>query len=80
MLKSAFFAAIAAAAGLVAVASPGGSAQCSPGYQPVKIQGNWVCRLKTPNQPLKAKTQNTSRSRAYPKHIPVESYSFGDGK
>jgi hypothetical protein len=79
MLKSTLFAAIAAAAGLVAVASPGASAQCSPGYQPVKIQGNWVCRLKTPNLPLK-KTHNTSRSKAYPQHIPVESYSFGDGK
>jgi hypothetical protein len=61
MLKSTLFAAIAAAAGLVAVASPGASAQCSPGYQPVKIQGNWVCRLQTPKLPLKAKTQ-TKRS------------------
>ena len=34
MLKSALLAVIALAAGLVAVASPGTAAPCSPGYNP----------------------------------------------
>lgn len=55
-MKAALIAAAVAAAGLVAVASPA-AARCANGYEPVKIQGNWVCRIKTPKLPLKAKTQ-----------------------
>jgi hypothetical protein len=70
MPKSALFAAIVATAGLVAVASSAASAQCSPGYQPVKVQGNWVCRIKTPKLPMKAQTQG-KKSIWIPMEAPV---------
>jgi hypothetical protein len=78
MLKHAPVAAVGAlaVAVLVAATPPATAASCKAGYEPVKIQGNWVCRLKTPKLPLKAK-QNPRRSETFPKHIPVESYHWG---
>jgi hypothetical protein len=65
-MKTSLIAAIVAAAGLVAVVSPA-EARCANGYEPVEIQGNWVCRVKTPKLPFKAKTQSKgARERLYP--------------
>jgi hypothetical protein len=55
-MKTALIGAIVAVTGLVAVASPA-AARCAAGYEPVRVQGNWVCRLKTPKLPLKSNTQ-----------------------
>lgn len=46
-------AAIIAAAGLLALAQP--ASACPAGYEPVWIQGNMVCKFKTPKFPLKVK-------------------------
>ncbi len=47
--------AIAASATLAMV---GSAAACSPGYKPVKIQGNWVCQLDaSASNSLKARTK-----------------------
>ncbi len=51
-----FAAAIAAAATLVMANS---AFACSPGYKPVKIQGNWVCQLD-------ASSSNTLTSQPQP--------------
>jgi hypothetical protein len=67
-MKASLIAAIVAAAELVAVASPA-AARCANGYEPVNIQGNWVCRLKTPKLPLKAKTQTKRSEFVIPKLI-----------
>ncbi len=59
MLKGAFVAAGTLAVAVLATmpTQPAAAAICKAGYAPVKIQGNYVCRLQTPNLPLKAKTQ-----------------------
>ena len=75
-MKAALIAAIAAAAGLVAVASPA-AARCAAGYEPVEVQGNWVCSLKTPKLPLKAKTGGKA---VKDKRLDVESWSWGGSK
>lgn len=51
-MKASLIAAVTAA-GLFAAASPA-SAACSPGYERVKIQGHWLCQIKTPKLPMKA--------------------------
>jgi hypothetical protein len=79
MLKHACVVAVGAFAVAVlatAPTQPAAAASCKGGYEPVRIQGNWVCRLRTPKPPLKA-NQNPSRSKDYPKHLNVESWSFG---
>ena len=53
-MRGALMAAVVAAAALATVPSPA-AARCANGYEPVKSQGNWVCRIKTPKLPLKAK-------------------------
>ena len=58
MLKCTLIASIITAAVLAAAATPAAAASCGNGYEPVKVQGNWVCRLRTPKLPLKAKTQS----------------------
>jgi hypothetical protein len=52
-MKPRFFAALLAAAGLCAFVQP--ASACSNGYEAVWIQGNKVCKLKTPKLSLKAK-------------------------
>jgi hypothetical protein len=59
-LKAIFVAAAGALAVAVLAAAPtqpATAASCKAGYEPVKIQGNWVCRVKTPRLPIKANTQ-----------------------
>ncbi|HEY7552954.1 MAG TPA: hypothetical protein VH913_25960 [Hyphomicrobiaceae bacterium] len=73
-MRAALTTAIVVAAAFAALPQPA-SARCANGYEAVWVQGNQVCRLKTPKLPLKAK-QNRSRSKEYPKHLPVESWSF----
>jgi hypothetical protein len=53
-MRTLVIAAIVAAGSLTALVQPA-SAACAPGYHKVKIQGNSICALKTPNLPLKAK-------------------------
>jgi hypothetical protein len=60
MLKNACIGAAGALAVAVLVAAPAppaAAASCKAGYEPVRIQGNWVCRVKTPKLPIKANTQ-----------------------
>jgi len=62
MLKHEFAVATGAVAVFVAVLAavptpPAAAPSCKAGYAPVKIQGNYVCRIQTPKLPLKAKTQ-----------------------
>jgi hypothetical protein len=56
-MRTGLFAALVAGLGLVALAQSGEAASCGAGYEPVRIQGNWVCRIKTPKLPMKAKPQ-----------------------
>ena len=77
-MRATLIATVIAVAALAALPQPA-AARCANGYEAVRVQGNQVCRLKTPRLPLKAK-QKPSRSETGPKHIPVESWSFGDGK
>jgi hypothetical protein len=77
-MRATLIAIVIAVAALAALPQPA-AARCANGYEAVRVQGNQVCRLKTPRLPLKAK-QKPSRSETGPKHIPVESWSFGDGK
>ena len=42
-----------AAAGFAALTQP--AMACGAGYEPVWIQGNKVCKIKTPKLPIKAK-------------------------
>jgi hypothetical protein len=64
MWKATFVAgALAVAVLATAPMQPAAAASCKAGYEPVKIQGNWVCRVKTPRLPLKAKTQRKKASR-----------------
>ena len=56
-MRTGLFAAVIAGVGLVALEQSGEAASCGAGYEPVKVQGNWVCRIKTPKLPMKAKTQ-----------------------
>lgn len=47
--------AIAAAASLAMISS---ASACAPGYKPVKVQGNWICRIDaTSTNKIKAKTK-----------------------
>ena len=52
-MRTALMAAAAAVAGLAGLAGP--AAACPNGYETVWIQGNPVCRIKTPRLPLKQK-------------------------
>jgi hypothetical protein len=56
-MRTGLLAAVVGGAGLVALVQSGEAASCGAGYEPVKIQGNWVCRIRTPKLPLKAQTQ-----------------------
>ena len=78
-MRAAPIAAVIVAAASIAVLPQPAAARCANGYEAVRVQGNQVCRQKTPRLPLKAR-QKPSRSETGPKHIPVESWSFGDGK
>jgi hypothetical protein len=53
-MKAPIFAAIFAAVGMTALAQP--AFACPNGYEPVWIQGNKVCKIKTPKLDLKADT------------------------
>lgn len=53
-MKASVMAAIAAAFGMTALAQP--ASACPNGYESVWIQGNKVCKIKTPKLDLKAKT------------------------
>jgi hypothetical protein len=62
-MKPKTIAAMVAAIGLIAMAQP--ALACSNGYEAVWIQGNKVCKLKTPKLSLKAKQgREPSRSSA----------------
>ena len=52
-MKSRLFTALVATAGLCAFVQP--ALACSNGYEAVWIQGNKVCKIKTPKLSLKAK-------------------------
>jgi hypothetical protein len=71
-MRATLIATVIAVAALAALPQPA-AARCANGYEAMRVQG------KTPRLPLKAK-QKPSRSETGPKHIPVESWSFGDGK
>lgn len=63
MKKSLLTSAITAAAtfAMIGVAS----AACSPGYKPVKIQGNWVCKLDaSASNSFQAKSKPRPQSRS----------------
>jgi hypothetical protein len=53
-MKSRIIAAFFAAAGMAAIAQP--AAACPNGYEQVKIQGHYICKIKTPKLGLKANT------------------------
>jgi hypothetical protein len=53
-MKSHIVASIFAAVGMAVLAQP--AAACSAGYESVWIQGNKVCKIKTPKLGLKANT------------------------
>lgn len=53
-MKGSLIAATVAAFGMTALAQP--AAACSAGYESVWIQGNKVCKIKTPKLGLKANT------------------------
>ena len=53
-MKAPIFAAIFAAVGMTALAQP--AFACPAGYEAVWIQGNMVCKIKTPKFDLKADT------------------------
>jgi len=53
-MKAPIFAAIFAAVGMTALAQP--ASACPAGYEAVWIQGNKVCKIKTPKFDLKANT------------------------
>jgi len=53
-MKAPIFAAIFAALGMTALAQP--AFACPNGYESVWIQGNHVCKIKTPKLGLKADT------------------------
>jgi hypothetical protein len=61
-MKAGVFAAATAAAGLIALSAPAGA--CPNGYEAAWIQGNKVCRIKTPNLNLKAKTKRELKKAA----------------
>ena len=52
-MRTPLIAAIFAAAGFAALTQP--AMACGAGYEPVWIQGNKVCKIKTPKLPIKAK-------------------------
>ena len=52
-MKALLIAAIAAAGTLTAFVQP--AAACPSGYEKVRIQGHSICKIKTPNLPLKTK-------------------------
>lgn len=52
-MRTPLIAAIFAAAGFAAITQP--AMACGAGYEPVWIQGNKVCKIKTPKLGLKAK-------------------------
>jgi hypothetical protein len=52
-MRIALSAAVVTAAGMLALATPAGA--CPNGYHAVWIQGHKVCRVNTPNLPIKAK-------------------------
>lgn len=52
-MRTPLIAAIVGAFGFVGLAQP--AMACANGYEAVWIQGNKVCRIKTPKLPLKAK-------------------------
>jgi hypothetical protein len=52
-MKTGLIAAIAAVGSLTAFVQP--ASACPAGYEAVWIQGNMVCKLKTPKLPLKTK-------------------------
>jgi hypothetical protein len=52
-MRTPVIAAIFAAAGIAAITQP--AMACGAGYEPVWIQGNKVCKIKTPKLPIKAK-------------------------
>jgi hypothetical protein len=71
MLKRPFVVAAGALAVAVlaaAPAQPAAAASCRAGYEPVKIQGNWVCRIRTSQLPVKA---DTPRQKAKPNLKPL---------
>jgi hypothetical protein len=53
-MKSRIIAAVFAAVGMAVIAQP--AAACPNGYESVWIQGNKVCKIKTPKFDLKADT------------------------
>lgn len=52
-MRTPLIAAIVGAFGFVGLAQP--VMACANGYEPVWIQGNKVCKIKTPKLPIKAK-------------------------
>jgi hypothetical protein len=54
IMKSRIIASVIAAAGMALLAQP--AAACPNGYESVWIQGNKVCKIKTPKLDLKANT------------------------
>jgi hypothetical protein len=54
IMKSRIIASIFAAVGMAAIAQP--AAACPNGYEQVKIQGHYICKIKTPKLDLKANT------------------------
>ena len=52
-MKSKLIAAVVAIGGFAALAQP--ASACPAGYESVWIQGNMVCKIKTPKLPVKAK-------------------------
>ena len=53
-MKSRIIAALFAASGMAVIAQP--AAACPNGYEQVKIQGHYICKIKTPKLGLKANT------------------------
>lgn len=53
-MKSRIIASLFAAAGMAVLAQP--AAACPNGYERVKIQGHYICKIKTPKLDLKANT------------------------
>jgi hypothetical protein len=63
-MKSGLIAAIVALGGLAALAQP--AAACPAGYEAVWIDGNKVCKFKTPKLPLKVLHELGSNRHVHP--------------
>lgn len=53
-MKSRIIASLFAATGMAVLAQP--AAACPNGYERVRIQGHYICKIKTPKLDLKANT------------------------